>query len=173
MQPIYIFWVTFSHLEIKSFIEHKLRQVVKQIVNIRKIINLLFTSFTLFSKCLSLKYAKLQSQITDQKMPRSDTNRRKFQLSYARKSPVRILFSKKFSTSNCLFHNRVHSVKFIRNASYINRKGLSCLPQLSKQIIQWIVISRLKKKHSSNNLGANLGTDLQQIRRLHNSKQCS
>ena len=82
------------------------RKVVKQIVNIRKIINLLFTSFTFFSKCMSLEYAKLQSQITDQKMPRSGMNRPKISivLRTHKYLSYEFFFSKKFSTSNYLFH---------------------------------------------------------------------
>ena len=58
--------------------------------------------------------------------------------------PYEFFFQKNFQPA-IVYSIRSHSVKFIRNASYINRKGLSCLPQLSKQIIQWKLISRLKK----------------------------
>ena len=104
------------------------RKVVKHIVNIRKIINLLFTSFTFFSKCMSLEYAKLQSQITDQKMPRSGMNRPKISIVLLThvNLPYKFFFQKNFQPV-IVYSIRSHSVKFIRNASYINRKGLSCL----------------------------------------------
>ena len=105
------------------------RKVVKQIVNIRKIINFIIyylLHLHFFQNACHQNCKTTVANHRSKNAPLRHESPENFNCLTHVNLPYEFFFQKSFQPA-IVYSIRSQSVKFIRNASYINRKGLSCL----------------------------------------------